>query len=176
MSIEIPHQKGSTYLYDAGGWFLITVFFGIYVVGVVLDYLWNYLVLSLTLWRFKTSSGNSAVSLAKYLGIRKRHIYCAIATALGLLIDWLYYELVWGTLVLGGMRVSAIFPRPGTAPGLEIATILAPVVALFAANFAMSRLYLHLNPKQAGVVGVAMGIFTAPWLIVAFQLLGTRPL
>ena len=156
-------EKGrskSTILYDAGGWFLISAFFGVIFVGVALDYFWNFLVFYLTL-RWKRIS----------IPIGKKHIYCVIITALGLLIDWLYYELTWGTLVLGSLTVPAAFSRPGLQPGLELSTILIPVVILGAVNFGVSRLYLQLSSRQSVVLGTMMGIFTAPWLIVAFVLL-----
>ena len=147
-------------LYDAGGWFLMGAFFGVVLVGVVLDYFWNYLIIYLTLrWKHIIIS------------TKRKYIYCVIITALGLLIDWLYYELTWGTLVLGNLRVSAIFPRAGVQPGLELATILMPMVILGVVNFALSRIYLQLSSKQAAVLGAMMGVFTAPWLIVAFVLL-----
>jgi hypothetical protein len=156
---EVCHQKPAT-LYDAGGWFLISVLFGIAFVGVVADYFWNYLIFSLTLrWlRFNVN-------------IKRKFIYCLIITGLGLLIDWLYYELTWGYLVLGSLSVSPIFSRPGSQPILELSTILIPVVVLAMVNFLVSYLYSHVTAKQAIVVGTVMGIFTAPWLIVGFVLL-----
>jgi hypothetical protein len=126
----------------------------------VLDYLWNYLIFSVTL-RWKRIS----------IYTKKKHIYCVIVTALGLLIDWLYYELTWGTLVLGNLRVPAAFPRVGVQPCLELSTILIPMVILGAVNVCISLLYLKISAKQATVLGAMMGIFTAPWLIVAFVLL-----
>ena len=152
-------QKTIT-LYDAGGWFLVSVFFGVVLVGVVLDYFWNYLIFFLTLrWQ--------GVRIAT----KTKLIHCALITALGLLIDWLYYELTWGTLVLGSLRVSPAFMRAGLKPVLELSTILIPIVILGGVNFCISRLYLRVSSKQAAALGVMMGIFTAPWLIVAFVLL-----
>jgi hypothetical protein len=40
-------------------------------------------------------------------------------------------------------------------------------------NYLVSRFYLHLDKKHALVVGSAMGIFTAPWVMVAIILLGS---
>ncbi|MFH1775340.1 MAG: hypothetical protein ABH839_01590 [Chloroflexota bacterium] len=152
------YQK-STVLYDAGGWFIIGAFFGVALVGVVLDYFWNYLIFYATL-RWKRVS----------ITTKKKHVYCVVVTALGLLIDWLYYELTWGFLVLGSLRVPPAFPRAGVQPCLEFITILIPMVILGAVNFCVSRLYLRVNSKQAAALGVMMGIFTAPWLIVVFVL------
>jgi hypothetical protein len=150
-----------TILYDAGGWFLIPMFFGGVFLGVVVDYFWNYLILYLALrWQ--------KISITR----KRKFVYITIITAVGLLIDWLYYELTWGFLIIGSLRVPPVFEMWGTQPGLELSTILIPMALLWVANYLASRFYLHLDKKQASVVGLAMAVFTAPWLIVAFILLG----
>jgi hypothetical protein len=149
-----------TILYDAGFWFLIPMFVGGVFLGVVIDYFWNYLILYLALRWQKTS-----------ITIKRRFAYTAIITAVGLLIDWLYYAFTWGTLVIGSLRVPAIFERPGINPGLELSTILIPMALIGVVNYLASHFYLHLDKKHAFVVGLVMAIFTAPWLIVAFVLL-----
>jgi hypothetical protein len=151
----------SPILYDVGGWFLIPVFVGGMFVGVVIDYFWNYLILSLALrWQ--------KISIAR----KRRFIYTIIATAVGFVIDWLYYELTWGFLVIGSLRVPPIFESSGLNPGLQLSTIVIPMVLIGAVNYLASRFYLHLESRRALVIGLAMAVFTAPWLIVAFVLLG----
>jgi hypothetical protein len=140
-------------LYDAGGWFLIPALLGVGVVGLALDYFWNYLVFILGLRRLHFS-----------LTTKKKHIYCIIATCLGLAIDWLYYRLAWGSLSVAGSRIQ-IFKNAGEQPVLEVLSILVPMVALMLANYILSRVFLHMNPKQAVALGAIMGFFTAPWLI-----------
>ena len=160
MKGQILSHRKSTILYDAGGWFLIAIFFGVAFLGVVLDYFWNYFVLSVALrWRH--------ISIA----IKRKMVYNVIITILGLLIDWLYYQLAWGTLVIGGLRVSAAFPGPGTQISLELSTILIPMALIGIVNYFASRLHLHLDTKNSLVVGAMMSVFTTPWLIVAFVLL-----
>jgi hypothetical protein len=151
-------EKTST-LYDAGGWFLMSIFFGALFIGLVLDYFWNYLIFSLSLWRL-------------HFGVStpKKYIYCLIITGLGLFIDWLYYELTWGYLVLGSLKVAPIFATPGMHPVLEFATILIPMAILGVVNFAISHRYLHMSSRPAIILGIIMGIFTAPWLIVVYVL------
>jgi hypothetical protein len=149
-----------TILYDAGFWFLIPMFVGGVFLGVVIDYFWNYLILYLALRWQKIS-----------ITIKRRFAYTAIITAVGLLIDWLYYAFTWGTLVIGSLRVPAIFERPGINPGLELSTILIPMALIGVVNYLASHFYLHLDKKHAFVVGLVMAIFTAPLLIVAFVLL-----
>jgi hypothetical protein len=161
MDTQHKKHRKSMILYDAGGWFLVAMFFGVAFLGVVADYFWNYLILSLALrWQ--------KISITR----KTRFVYIAIITAVGLLIDWLYYELTWGFLIIGSLRVPPVFERWGTQPGLELSTILIPMALIGAVNYLASRFHLHLDTKHALVVGVVMAVFTAPWLIAAFVLLG----
>jgi hypothetical protein len=147
-------------LYDVGGRFLIAMFFGVVFFGVVIDYLWNYLILSLGLrWQ--------KINIMK----KRIFVYTAIITAIGFLIDWLYYEFTWGAPVIASSRIPAIFETPGLNPGLELSTILIPMALIGALNYFASRFHLHLDKKHASVVGLVMAVFTAPWLVVAFVLL-----
>ena len=147
-------------LYDLGGWSPIPIFVGVVFLGIVADYSWDYLILSSALrWQ--------KISIVR----RTRFIYIAMMGAAGLLIDWLYYELTWGFLVNGNLGVQAMSKGPGLSPGLELSTILIPMVLIGVANYLASRFHLHLDSKRALVVGLAMAVFTAPWLIVAFVLL-----
>lgn len=146
--------------YDGGDWLFNAIYYGGTVLGVVFNYFWNYLILHLALRRQK-------ISITK----RRRFVYTAIITAVGLLIDAVYYDITWGTLVVGSLRIPAIFERPGLNPGLELSTILMPMAVIGAVNYFASRFYLHLDKRQALVVGLAMGVFTAPWVMVAIVLL-----
>lgn len=149
---DLP-PKNPIVLYDAGGWFLIPLLFGIGVVGLLLDYFWNYLVFILGLRRLHFS-----------LSTRKKHIYCVMATCLGLIIDWLYYRMAWDSLSVAGAKIQ-IFANAGEQPVLECLSILAPMVMLMLANYMLSRAFLHMNPRQSVELGAIMGFFTAPWLI-----------
>ena len=154
------HNNKSATMYDSGGWFLVFMFFGVAFVGLIIDYFWNYLILFLAL-RLQHIN----------ISIKRKLVYTVIITAFGLIIDWLYYELAWGTAVFGGLRMPTLFPRPGTQPGLEIATIVVPMILIGIVNYFASRLHLHLNRKDGLIVGGMMAVLTAPWLIVAFVLL-----
>jgi hypothetical protein len=143
-------------LYDAGGWLLLFMAFGIPVVGVVLDYFWNYLILHLSLRKTEYD-----------IETKRKIIYCLIATGFGLLIDWIYYEVTWGNLILGDFRITAIFQRPVTQRLLEISTIIIPMIVLFIVNFILSISLLDIKKKNSLTVAAFMGIFTAPWLVLA---------
>jgi hypothetical protein len=147
-------------LCDLGGWPLVPIFIGVVLLGIVADYAWDYLILS------------SALRWQKISIVRKtRFIYIAMMGTAGLLIDWLYYELTWGFLVNRNAGVQAMSQGTGLNPGLELSTILIPMVLIGVANYLASRFHLHLDSKRALVVGIAMAVFTAPLLIVAFVLL-----
>jgi hypothetical protein len=131
------------------------------LLGVAADYFWNYLILFLGLKWLKFGVSH-----------RLKFAYCAIVTALGLLIDWLYYELTWGYLAIGGLRVAPLFQRAGLQPAPEFATILIPMVVIAAVNFGTARLLLRMSLKQAALLGIIMGVLTAPWLITGYMALG----
>ena len=151
-------RKKSTTLYDVGGWILFPPFFGVVgIAGVVIDYFWNYFIFHLSLRRL-----DLIFTLGKKIG------YCLVITALGLFIDWLYYELAWGTLSAGPVRIEPAFPRAGSHPVLEILTILIPMILIALVNYIVSRLFLKVNNHEGLVIGVIMGIFTAPWLIIVY--------
>jgi hypothetical protein len=146
--------------YDAGDWLSNAIYYGGTVLGLVFNYFWNYLILYLALrWQ--------KISITR----KRRFVYTAIITAVGLLIDAVYYDITWGTLVIGSLRVPPIFERPGLNPGLELSTIVIPMALIGAVNYFASRFYLHLDKRQALVVGLAMAVFTAPWVMVAIVLL-----
>ena len=147
-------------LYDLGGRPLVPVFVGLVFLGIVADYAWDYLILFSALrWQ--------KISIVR----RTRFIYIAMMGTAGLLIDWLYYELTWGFLVNRDAGVQAMSQGLGLNQGLELSTILIPMVLIGVANYLASRFHLHLDSKRALVVGLAMAVLTAPWLIVAFVLL-----
>ena len=162
-SIKSKQSSSTTTVYDVGGWFIVAIFSGVFFAGLAIDYFWNFLVLYITLRLIPDSQG---IALTKTISTGRRHVYCVIITVLGLIIDWLYYELTWGVLAVGSLHVSPVFPMPGVNPPLEIATILIPMLVLIAVNYGISRAYLRLKSRQAVVLGVVMGFFTAPWLIV----------
>jgi hypothetical protein len=146
--------------YDLGQWPLVPIFVGVVLLGIVADYSWDYLILSSALrWQ--------KISIVR----RTRFIYIAMMGTAGLLIDWLYYELTWGFLVNSNVGLQAMSKGPGLIPGLELSTILMPMVMIGVANYLASRFHLHLDSKRALVVGLAMAVFTAPWLIVGFVLI-----
>jgi len=147
-------------IYSSGGWPLVGMFFGAAFLGVTADYFWNYLILNLGLrWqqlRITTRTGFT---------------YITMMTAAGFLIDWLYYELAWGGLSIGGLGLPAVFGTYGADPALQLGTIVIPMALIAVVNYLASRRYLHLNTRHALVVGLVMAAFTAPWVLVAFVLL-----
>ena len=78
----------SVTLYDAGGFFLILLFFGV-PLGTLFDFIWNLVVISVTLPRLP-GAGEIRIHFWWH-----RLFYCLIITALGFVIDWAYFELTW---------------------------------------------------------------------------------
>jgi hypothetical protein len=145
-------SKKSIVLYDVGGVIIAVLFFGI-PFGSVFDYLWNLLVLSVTLPRLP---GDIKIAISK----GKRLAYCFFITVLGIIIDWAYFELTWDT----DFGKSAIW-APAMSQALQFVWLLLPIVMIFLVNAALSYSYLKLERRQAIIFGVIMGFFTAPWLL-----------
>lgn len=145
-------------LHDAGGWFVFLVLFGLPgAIGLVIDYFWNLLALTLSLkWvGFRTET-------------RKKAVVCLFMTCLGLIIDWFYYMFMWG----GGLFFPPpVFSEWGTKPFIEVMTILIPIFVLSVEYYILNRYYFRTNHKQALVAGSIMGFMTAPWLIIVFVLI-----
>ena len=154
---DLPENKKtqSVTLYDAGGWYLLAYLGLAFILGTLLDYAWNFLVLHLTLKQLSL-----AVKRAS------KFIYTAIATAVGLGIDWVYYTICWKTGWGEWWPCEPLFSPIDPHPILELATILVPMLLIALANYLLARLYLKLETRQAAIVGAAMGVFTAPWVVV----------
>lgn len=146
-------EKGkSITLYDVGGGIFFLVFFGI-PFGSVLDYLWNLLVLWVSLPRLP---GDTKIKLTK----GKRLAYCFFITVIGFIIDWAYFELTWD-MDFGRSMVWA----PAMSRAFQFIWLLMPIAMIWAVNSALSYSYLKLERKQAIILGAIMGIFTAPWIL-----------
>jgi len=151
-------RSKSITLYDVGGWILFPFLFGVgIVVGIIIDYFWNYFIFHLSLRR-----------LDLIIPLGRKIIYCLIITALGLFIDWLYYGITWGSLSVGPIRNTPVFPRAGSEPVLEISTILIPLILIALVNYIVSRLFLKVTNREGLVISIMMGVFTAPWLIIVY--------
>ena len=156
--------KNTTTLHDAGGWVLVWLFFGL-PLGIIFDYLWNLLVLSLALPRIAKSTSNvsseETASQNQQVTKGKRAKYCVLITLLGIVIDWAYFELTWDM----SMTAKTALWAPAMGQNLQFTLLLVPMVMLWLANFALSYSYLKLERKQAVSLGVIMAFFTAPWLL-----------
>lgn len=162
----MKHLKNTTTVYDAGGLILVWIFFGL-PLGIIFDYFWNLLVLTLALPRLPKGSFSNPASnatVAPRIGEvtkNQRLLYCFFVTILGGLIDWAYFEMTW--YVGMGTRTQVWEPAMGMA--LQFILLLVPMIMLGLVNFALSYSYLKLERKQAVILGVLMAFFTAPWLL-----------
>ena len=144
-------------LYDAGGFILIWIFFGL-PLGIIFDYLWNFLVLWIALPRLQRKAITNA-NAAPASG-RRKAVYCLIITILGFLIDWAYFEMTWD---MGFGKSQFWYPAMGQP--LQIVLIVVPIVLLWLANFALSYSYLRLERRKSIILGGIMALFTAPWVL-----------
>ncbi len=149
----MQETDNTTALYDVGGAFIIVALLGI-PAGSILDYIWNLIVLSITL--LILSRNNNGINISK----ARRLAYCLFITLLGLFIDWAYFELTWDTLFAKSALWSPAMPQ-----ALQFAWLLLPVIMISLVNFSLSYSFLKLDKRHSIIVGIAMGVFTAPWLL-----------
>jgi len=156
--------RKTTTLYDAGGLILVLIIFGL-PVGIIVDYLWNLLVLTLALPRVTRSVSNfppgEIAMQSQQVTKGKRAKYCIFITLIGIVVDWAYFELTWDMSMTAKTAVWA----PAMGQGFQFALLLLPMVMLGLVNFALSYSYLKLERRQAIIMGAVMGFFTAPWLL-----------
>ena len=148
--------KGSTTLYDIGlaplFWFLIAG--ASIVLGIVIDFLWNWLILTAALWMLK---GGGTLAASTVPDIRRRHelLYCAWITIIGLFFNWIYFALAWS---------DEWTPRINLP--VQVLLMVPAIGLLWLANFILSRYVLKLDKRQASTVAIIMAVFTAPWLML----------
>ena len=148
----MKETKKSIMLYDVGGLIIIVLFIGI-PFGIVFDYLWNLIVLSIALPRLP---GETKIKITK----GRKLAYCFFITLLGVIIDWAYFELTWDT----HFAKSAVW-APAMSQALQFVWLLLPMVMIFLVNATLSYSYLKLERRRAIIFGIIMGLFTAPWLL-----------
>src|SRR4030042_809175 len=139
-------------LYDAGGFFLIFLFFGI-PLGTLFDFIWNLVVISVTLPRLP---GGTEIGI----GFWRRVVFCLLLTALGFVIAWAYFEITWDM----NLSKSAEW-LPAVPQWLQFVWLLLPMSMLFLVNAALSYSFFGLEKRQALIFGAVMAVFTAPWLL-----------
>ncbi|MBN2074262.1 MAG: hypothetical protein JW762_01800 [Dehalococcoidales bacterium] len=146
-------KEKSITLYDAGGFFLILLFFGV-PLGTLFDFIWNLVVISVTLPRLP-GSGEIRIHFWWH-----RLLFCLIITALGFVIDWAYFELTWDMSLSKSTEWLPAVPQ-----WLQFIWLLLPMSMLFLVNAALSYSYFRLNQRQALIFGAVMAFFTTPWIL-----------
>ena len=149
--------NGITIIYDIGNapffWFLIGG--GGLIVGILIDFLWNWLILTVALWGLRGGAASATASVVLNIRRRQETLYCACITIIGLFINGIYFSLAWseGWTPIVNLAVQVLLMIP--AIGL-----------LWLANFILSRYILKLDRRQATTVAIIMAVFTAPWLLL----------
>lgn len=122
-------------------------------IGLTIWYLWNLLVLSLTLRHLPGSIAFQPSMKAR------RSPYAFSIAFLGIIIIEAYRELIWDAK-LG----EIILLVPEMSMPLQLVLALVPMTMLWLVNFALSYSYLKLEQRQASILAAVMAFFTAPWL------------
>jgi hypothetical protein len=144
---EVPVKtKKTVTLRDAGFGLLFIFILGV-PFGFILDYLWNRVVIYLTL-NYLIKPTVSMWTLDRTWS------YAVFVTIIGLLIDWGYYVIIWD---------SGWEPAMGLAS--QLALILPVIILLLAANMILCIKYLKLGRRQAIITSSVMAVLTAPWII-----------
>ena len=166
------NRKRTITLYDGGGWFFFAAVIGLpFILGSIIDFAWNYLVLHFTISSLKSNGGTESVDSSpdRYTSNKGQFIGTIFITIIGFVIDYIYYNVFWGEILAGAphIPVDPLFSKVGANKALELASILAPMAAIALMTFILSRLFFRLKTGQAVILGTVMGFFTAPWLIIA---------
>jgi hypothetical protein len=159
-------RQKTTTLYD-GGSGIVTLVFG-FPFGVILDWIWNWLVLYYTLHFYGKISTTQI--LGRFLTPSLR-IYAFLITVLGFLIDWLYFKMIW--IIEYHPHIYWI---PRLSLPLQLILILLPVILLFGANMGLSFIFLRTrrdgvsrpierHKKVSLIVSISMAVLTAPWIL-----------
>jgi hypothetical protein len=153
-------QKKTITLYDAGGFWLILVFFGL-PLGVIFDYFWNLLIFAIALPRLP---GTNHVPIVVTIGKGKKAVFIFFVTLLGMIIDWAYVELIWDIGISIAKSPDIWVPVMGQP--LQLLAILIPIVMLWAVDAALAYAFLRLDRKPSVILGGLMAVFTAPWMLL----------
>jgi hypothetical protein len=164
MSVKntIGRIKGTTTLYDMGGGFFFFYLFlaigGIFL-GLLFDYLWNWLVLTVALWRPRNAADSTVEERAPVGTMGRRMLYAVFITLIGIPINLVYAGIAWNWS--WEPRINVI---------LQVLLMAMPIGLLWLANYLLSRYYLKLDNRQASTVAVIMAVLTAPWLMLVIPL------
>ena len=152
-------SAGSTTLYDMGGGFYLFYGFlfaaGGVVLGLILDYAWNWLVLSVALWNPARSADSASEGTVQSVTMGRRLLYAVYITLIGIPINVVYAGIAWNWS--WEPRVNVV---------LQVLLMALPIGLLWLANYLLSRYFLGLTNRQAATVAAMMAFFTAPWLVL----------
>jgi hypothetical protein len=147
MMEEVPVKTGKTVtLHDVAFGLLFIYILGV-PFGVIIDYLWNRIVLYITLDRLV----KPAVSMR---ALKRTWVYAIFITLIGLLIDWGYYVIIWDSGWEPAMSLAS-----------QLALIIPVILLLLAANAVLCIKYLKLERRQTIVTSSVMAVLTAPWIL-----------
>ena len=116
--------------------------------------LWNAIVIVSTL---------ATQRLLRELAVRRLLGYLVLTTIVGAIVD-----TVWHLATTYAVRASTpdYLTYPKLMPGACLRAMPVIIVVLGLVNFLLAAGLLRLKWRRAAILGGAMGLFTAPWLVV----------
>jgi hypothetical protein len=121
--------------------------------GTIFDYLWNWLIMEFALSCMPYFTHKSKPELETDTKLT----YCFFITILGFIIDFSYLEIVWDD--------PFSLWAPTMSQGMQFLWLLLPMVMIAIVNAVLSHSFLEFERKEVAILGVFMGILTAPWII-----------
>lgn len=149
----MEQKRKSITLYDVGCGFLPVLILGI-PLGTVFDYLWNWFVIEVALFCMPYFTHAPQPDLER----GRKLLFCFFITIIGFVIDFAYLEIIWDD--------PFSLWAPVMSQGMQFLWILLPMTMIGIVNAFLSHSYLELERKEAAILGIFMGIFAAPWIIV----------
>jgi len=140
-----------------GGFFffyLLLAVGGIFL-GLIFDYLWNWLVLTVALWHPRSPADSTAERAVQSVTIGRRMLYAVFITLIGIPINAVYAGVAWNWSWEPRINIT-----------LQVLLLIMPIGLLWLANYLLSKYYLKLDNRQAATVAAIMAVLTAPWLML----------
>lgn len=152
----------SIYLYDIAGAFIATFFF-----APLVSVSWNAIVISIILLFFKKfkiganlifgiiliSIGGAILDAATYIFPTQSFISYT-------------YEKQWKAFFIAnptGLFDHAVYPN-----NFGLYFMFLPILSIGIFNYFIAKTYFKLKKSQAIIIGILMGLFTAPWILYLY--------
>jgi hypothetical protein len=112
------------------------------------------------LWNTIVTTGTLAAQrLLRTLSMKRLVAYLLVTTLAGAIVD-----TAWHIAVTAANRI----PIGGIPPNAYLKAMPSAIIMLGLVNLLLAAGILRLDWKRAAILGIAMGLITAPWSILLF--------